>query len=104
MKKRRKRDSKVEVNSQESALAKLRSSSKLGFGVFSSNSDDDTSSPPDRIYILLRMPTLKFLPRLTLKTAEMSKNLIEDLIAHRRNVWPDAEPIDPDVRFDEEMN
>ena len=45
----------------------------------------------------MRFPGMRVLPRLTLRTPEMAKQLIEDLIAHRRNVWPDADPVDPEI-------
>ena len=97
--KKRKRRTKIEkdTQTQEDALRELRSSTKAGFGVFSSNATEDVSKPPDRMYLLMRLPAVKWLPRLTLRTPEMAASLIEDLIAHRRNVWPDAEPIDPDA-------
>ena len=79
------------------AIQHLRSSTKASFGVFSSNATENIAAPPDRVYLLMRIPGTKDLPRLTLRTPEMAKRLIEDLIAHRRNVWPDAEPIDPEV-------
>ena len=100
MKKRRKLKSsrlRGRTFTQDEALKQLRSSTKPGFGVFSTNADENIAAPPDRVYLLMRFPGMKVLPRLTLRTPEMSKRLIEDLIAHRRNVWPDAEPIDPDV-------
>ena len=100
MKKRKSQSQKI-TKIQEEALRELRSSTKQGFGVFSSNAGENLSKPPDRIYLLMRILPLKFLPRLTLKTPEMAATLIEDLIAHRRHVWPDAEPIDPDVELEE---
>lgn len=89
------------TKTQEEALRELRSSTKAGFGVFSSNAGEDLSKPPDRMYLLMRLPILKFLPRLTLRTPEMAASLIEDLIAHRRYVWPDAEPIDADAQLED---
>ena len=35
-------------------------------------------------------------------TPEMAKQLIEDLIAHRRNVWPDAEAIDAEATLEDD--
>ncbi|MYC75718.1 hypothetical protein F4X10_08150 [Candidatus Poribacteria bacterium] len=86
---------------QEEALKQLRSFTKAGFGVFSSNADENIAAPPDRVYLLMKVPGLRNMPRLTLRTSEMSKQLIEDLIAHRSNTWPDAEPIDPDVTVED---
>lgn len=91
---------------QEDALRFLRSSTKQGLGVFSSNADENIAAPPDRVYVLMRIPGQKFLPRLTLRTPDMAKQLIEDLIAHRRNVWPEAEEIDTEaiLEDDDEYN
>ena len=86
---------------QNEALEQLRSSTKPGFGVFCTNADENLDAPPDRVYLLMRLPGIKNLPRLTLKTPEMMKQLIEDLIAHRRYVWPDADPIDPDAELED---
>ena len=86
---------------QNEAIQFLRSSTKVGFGVFSSNADENIAAPPDRMYLLMRIPGIKDLPRLTLRTPEMAKHLIEDLIAHRQNVWPDADPIDPDAELED---
>ena len=82
---------------QDEALRYLRSSTKQGFGVFSTNADENLAAPPDRMYLLMRFPSMRDLPRLTLRTPEMAKQLIEDLIAHRRHVWPDADPVDPEI-------
>lgn len=79
---------------QEDALRFLQSSTKQGLGVFSSNADENIAAPPDRVYLLMWIPGQKFLPWLTLRNPDMAKQLIEDLITHRRNVWPDAEEID----------
>lgn len=89
------------AKTQEEALRDLRTSTKQGFGIFSSNATEDVSKPPDRVYLLMRIPGLKQLPRLTFRTPEMAKRIIEDLIAHRRYVWPDADPIDPDAELEE---
>lgn len=82
---------------QNEAIQQLRSSTKPGFGIFSTNADENLAAPSDRVYLLMRIPGRKDMPRLTLRTPEMAKQLIEDLIAHRRNVWPDAEPVDPEI-------
>ena len=87
---------------QDEALKHLRNSTKPGFGVFSSNADENIAAPPDRVYLLMRFPGMRVLPRLTLKTPEMAKQLIEDLIAHRRNVWPDAEEIDAEATLEDD--
>ena len=99
MKKQRRKPNtlKGRTFTQDAALKHLRSATKPGFGVFSTNSDENLAAPPDRVYLLMRFPGMRVLPRLTLRTPERAKQLIEDLIAHRRNVWPDAEPIDPDA-------
>lgn len=99
MKKRRRKPNtlKGRTFTQNDALKQLRGSTKAGFGVFSTNADENIAAPPDRMYLLMRIPGRKDMPRLTLRTPEMAKQLIEDLIAHRRNVWPDAEPVDPEV-------
>ena len=89
------------AKTQEDALRDLRASTKQGFGIFCSNATEDVSKPPDRIYLLMRIPGLKRLPRLTFRTPEMAKRIIEDLIAHRRYVWPDADPIDPDAELED---
>ncbi len=89
------------AKTQEDALRDLRASTKQGFGIFCSNATEDISKPPDRIYLLMRIPGLKRLPRLTFRTPEMAKRIIEDLIAHRRHVWPDADPIDPDAELED---
>ena len=89
------------ARTQEDALRDLRASTKQGFGIFCSNATEDVSKPPDRIYLLMRIPGLKRLPRLTFRTPEMAKRIIEDLIAHRRYVWPDADPIDPDAELED---
>lgn len=89
------------TKTQEAALHDLRTSTKQGFGIFCSNATEDVSKPPDRIYLLMRIPGMKRLPRLTFKTPEMMKQLIEDLIAHRRYVWPDADPIDPAAELED---
>ena len=49
----------------------------------------------------MRIPSLEAIPRLTINTPEMAQSLIENLIAHRRNVWPNGTPIDPDVELDD---
>ena len=89
------------AKTQEDALRDLRASTKQGFGIFCSNATEDVSKPPDSIYLLMRIPGLKRLPRLTFRTPEMAKRIIEDLIAHRRYVWPDADPIDPDAELED---
>lgn len=88
------------AKTQEEALRDLRTSTKQGFGIFSSNATEDVSKPPDSVYLLMRIPGLQQLPRLTFRTPEMAKRIIEDLIAHRRYVWPDADPIDPDAELE----
>lgn len=89
------------MKTQEDALRDLRTSTKQGFGIFSTNATEDVSKPLDRIYLLMRIPALNWLPRLTFRTPEMAAALIEDLIAHRRHVWPDADPIDPDAELED---
>ena len=98
--KRRQNTLKGRTFTQDEALAQLRSSTKPGFGVFCTNADENLDAPADRVYLLMRLPGIKNLPRLTLRTPEMMKQLIEDLIAHRRYVWPDADPIDPDAELE----
>ena len=105
MKKRRKQRPntlKGRTFTQNEALKHLRSSTKPGFGVFSSNADENIAAPPDRVYLLMRFPGMRVLPRLTFRTPEMAKQLIEDLIAHRRNVWPDAETIDAEATLEDD--
>ena len=51
MKKRRRKPPntlKGRTFTQEEALKHLRSSTKPGFGVFSTNSDENLAAPPDR--------------------------------------------------------
>jgi len=70
MKKRRKRKPNIlkgRTFTQNEALAHLRNSTKPGFGVFSTNADENIAAPPDRVYLLMRLPGTKHLPRLTLK-------------------------------------
>ena len=103
MKKRRRKPNTLRGRTftQEEALKQLRSSTKAGFGVFSSNADENIAAPPDRVYLLMRFPAMRTLPRLTFRTPGAAKQLIEDLIVHRRNVWPTAEPIDPEVELED---
>lgn len=97
---RKRRIEKI-TKTQHEALRELRTSKEPGFGVFSSNANADILKPADRMYFIMRVPGLEDLPRLTINTPEMAKALIEDLIAHRRHVWPNAAPIDPDVQLED---
>ena len=91
------------TKTQEEALRELRSSKRAGFGIFSSNADEDLSKPPDRMYLIMRLPVVKWLPRLTFRTPEAVASLIEDLMAHRRHVWPEAEEVNVSTTLDDEV-
>lgn len=99
--KRRSPDIQKRMKTEEDILRELRRSKRPGFGIFSTNATADVSKPFDRICLLLRIPAWKWLPRLTLRTPEMTAALIEDLIAHRRYIWPDADPIDPEADLED---
>ena len=72
--------SRVSVETQKEALARLRASLQSVFGVLSSSDDED------QMYFITKVPDLRVMPRLTINTPEIAKALIEDLITHRRNV------------------
>ena len=56
---------------------------------------------PDEIQIIVKAPGTKFAPRLKFRTHAMLTDLIEQLIAYRRLVFPDAPEIDTTVTLDD---
>ena len=56
---------------------------------------------PSEIQIIVKAPGAKFAPRLSFRTHGMLTDIIEQLIAYRRLVFPDAPEIDTTVTLDD---
>jgi len=60
--------------------------------------DPDAQQPPEQVHLILRIQALaefSFLVRF--KSPATLAFLIEELIRYRREVWPDAPPLDVDL-------
>ena len=55
---------------------------------------------PTEIHIIVKVPGEKFAPRLRFHEHELLTDLIEQLIAYRRLVFPDAPEIDTNTTLD----
>lgn len=56
---------------------------------------------PSEIQIIVKVPGAKFAPRLKFRSHGMLTDLIEQLIAYRRLVFPDAPEINTDATLEE---
>lgn len=56
---------------------------------------------PTEIHIIVKAPGAEFAPRLRFHKHELLTDLIEQLIAYRRWVFPDAPEIDTNVTMEE---
>ena len=60
----------------------------------------DDGGDPDEIQMIWHVPGAPYASRLTFKEPIGLGALIEQMIAHRNFVFPDAEPIDPNARLE----
>ena len=56
---------------------------------------------PTEVHIIVKVPGAKYAPRLRFHKHEMLTDMIEQLIAYRRLVFPDAPEIDTNATLDE---
>lgn len=56
---------------------------------------------PSEIQIIVKVPGAAFAPRLSFRKHELLTDIIEQLIAYRRLVFPDAPEIDTTVTLDD---
>ena len=59
--------------------------------------DDDAQEPPEQVHLMINLKRNPFPMTMRFKSPKTIGLLIEGLIAYRKEVWPDAELIDPDV-------
>lgn len=71
-----------------------------GISILAVGPDDD--SAPDEIQMIWHVPGAPYASRLTFREPVALGALIEQMIAHRNFVFPDAEPIDPNAQLAEE--
>ena len=60
--------------------------------------DDET---PTEVQIIVKAPGARFAPRISFKRHEMLTDIIEQLIAYRRLVFPDAPEINANATLDD---
>ena len=60
----------------------------------------DDGSEPDEIQFIWHVPGAPYAQRLTFREPVGLGALIEQMIAHRNFVFPDAEPIDPNAQLE----
>ena len=60
----------------------------------------DDGSDPDEIQIIWHVPGAPYASRLTFREPTQLGALIEQMIAHRNFVFPDADPIDPNAQLE----
>lgn len=57
--------------------------------------DEQAQKPPEQVHVTLKLRGLEDLPfLLRFKSPDTLGFLIEELVRYRREVWPDAEPLD----------
>ena len=59
--------------------------------------DDDAQEPPEQVHLMINLQSNPFPMVMRFKSPKTIGALVEGLIAYRKEVWPDAESIDPDV-------
>ena len=59
----------------------------------------DDGGKPDEIQMIWHVPGAPYASRLTFKEPTQLGALIEQMIAHRNYVFPDADPIDPNAQL-----
>ena len=69
-----------------------------GISIISVGPDD--GEKPDEIQMIWHVPGAPYAQQLTFKEPEQLGALIEQMIAHRNFVFPEADPIDPDVQLE----
>lgn len=60
----------------------------------------DNGDKPDEIQMIWHVPGAPYASRLTFKEPTQLGALIEQMIAHRNFVFPDADPIDPNAQLE----
>jgi hypothetical protein len=70
---------------------------KDGISIIAAGEDET----PTEIHIFVKVPGAKFAPRLRFDKHEMLTDMIEQLIAYRRLVFPDAPEIDTHATLDD---
>ena len=60
----------------------------------------DDGSKPDEIQMIWHVPGAPFAQQLTFKEPDQLGALIEQMIAHRNFVFPDAAPINPNAQLE----
>jgi hypothetical protein len=57
--------------------------------------DEQAKEPPEQVHVILKLRGLEDLPfLLRFKSPDTLGFLIEELVRYRREVWPEAEPLD----------
>ena len=62
----------------------------------------DDAGKPDEIQMIWHVPGAPYAQRLTFREPTELGALIEQMIAHRNFVFPDADPIDPNAQLQEQ--
>lgn len=62
----------------------------------------DDADKPDEIQMIWHVPGAPYAQRLTFREPDPLGALIEQLIAHRNFVFPDADPINPNTQLEDE--
>lgn len=57
--------------------------------------DTEAQQPPEQVHMILRLQDLEDVPFLIrFKSPDTLGFIIQELVTYRRQVWPDAEPLD----------
>lgn len=56
--------------------------------------DEDAKKPPEQVHLILRFQDLDYPFLVRFKSPDTMGFLIEEMARYRREVWPEAEPLD----------